>query len=199
MDNVFELHNNLSAEKCEEIIKMFEEDDGKKKGVTGQGMSDVKKSLDLLIPLNDKWRHIDEHLHKQLTEGIGKYMTHLDEVCGIRDGQLGCGYDTGYQIQRTDVGGYYSWHHDQDYQTRRVMTFIWYLNDVDTTKCGGSTAFHPKVGGGGHIRPEQGKLLLFPATWTYIHMGFPIVCTDTKKYICTGWIHVPEKERPKPK
>ena len=37
------------------------------------------------------------------------------------------------------------------------------------------------------IQPEQGKLLIFPAVWSYIHRGFPPK-TETK-YICTGWIH----------
>jgi Rps23 Pro-64 3,4-dihydroxylase Tpa1-like proline 4-hydroxylase len=200
MDYVFEIHNNISPEICEEMITLFEKDDGKEPGVTGSNdpKDPVKRSLDLQISNPDHketWGVIDKYLCTQLTEGIRKYIDHIHTVCGVNDNNLAHGYDTGYQIQRTDAGGYYSWHHDQCYQTRRVMTFIWYLNDIDITTDGGATAFHPKVGGGGLIKPEQGKLLLFPATWTYTHSGLPFVNAEKSKYICTGWIHIPDKPK----
>lgn len=196
MDFVLEIPNNISPEKCDEMITLFEKDDRRTPGVTGSGESKgpgpVKRSLDLHISnLKGEWDDIDKYLHKQLSEGLNKYTKHIYEVCGVNDSSLNSGYDTGYQIQRTDVGGYYSWHHDCDYHSRRVMTFIWYLNDIDITQWGGATAFHPKVGGGGLIKPEKGKLLLFPATWTYVHSGMSYVNPDESKYICTGWIHVP--------
>jgi hypothetical protein len=55
---------------------------------------------------------------------------------------------------------------------------------------GGGTAFHPKIDGGKIVSPERGKLLLFPATWTYIHMGLPLIKGDPK-YIATGWLCSP--------
>ena len=86
--------------------------------------------------------------------------------------------DTGYQIQKTQPGDYYIWHHDQT--TSRLVTFIWYLNDV---KDDGYTEFID----GTRIQPEAGKLIIFPATWDFLHRG---VSPKTEiKYICTGWVH----------
>ena len=86
--------------------------------------------------------------------------------------------DTGYQIQKTQPGDYYIWHHDQT--TSRLVTFIWYLNDV---KDDGYTEFID----GTRIQPEAGKLIIFPATWDFLHRGVSPK-TETK-YICTGWVH----------
>ena len=59
----------------------------------------------------------------------------------------------------------------------RYLTFIWYLNTVDE----GWTQFF----NGNQVAPRQGRLLIFPSTWTYIHQGYPPKQT---KYIITGWI-----------
>jgi hypothetical protein len=36
------------------------------------------------------------------------------------------------------------------------------------------------------IKPKSGKLLIFPACWTYPHRGTMPISDD--KYIITGWI-----------
>ena len=36
------------------------------------------------------------------------------------------------------------------------------------------------------IKPEAGKLLLFPASWTFPHCGQMPISHD--KYIITGWL-----------
>ena len=63
----------------------------------------------------------------------------------------------------------------------RIITFLWYLNTVEE---GGETEF---FNGRISIKPEKGKLLLFPSTWTYIHRGNMPISND--KYILTGWIY----------
>ena len=51
--------------------------------------------------------------------------------------------DTGYQIQKYDKNnGIYQWHNDYtilNSKSSRILTFIWYLNDVDE---GGRNMFH---------------------------------------------------------
>ena len=69
-------------------------------------------------------------------------------------------------------------------ELQRYFTFIWYLNDVPGP--GGYTEFYD----GTQIQPEEGQMIIFPSTHTFIHRGVkPPVGQD--KYICTGWIYHP--------
>jgi len=202
MEFVFEIPNNLSDELCDEIIARFEKDSDIKPGVVGGGgdgadikpiVSPIKTSLDLAISGKCKWKDIDEILHDKLKEGIDKYTDHLKKLFGgsplepmlsSRDCR-----DSGYQIQKTVKGGFYSWHSDSCTRDSRFLTFVWYLSSHCSFSEGGGTGFHPLVGDGGKVVvPEKGKLLIFPATWTYIHAGLPYFGEGTK-YICTGWLH----------
>jgi hypothetical protein len=64
----------------------------------------------------------------------------------------------------------------------RIITYLWYLNDVEE---GGETDF-PDINI--KVKPETGKLVLFPATWDFPHCGkMPI---SSNKYIVTGWLYV---------
>ena len=190
MDFVLEIPNSLSSEKCEQMIKRFEGDDRKRRGVTAGANPEqsVKKSMDLTFSGLEGWKDIDEYLQKQLTKGVDKYKEHLMKEVGSLDWVDYMLEDTGYQIQKTTKGEYYSWHKDGIMSQKRIFTFLWYLNDIDPIKDGGGTAFHPSIDGGKVVKPEQGKLLLFPATWTYLHMGLPLITEEKNKYICTGWI-----------
>jgi hypothetical protein len=38
------------------------------------------------------------------------------------------------------------------------------------------------------IKPETGKLLLFPSSWTFPHRG--VMPISDNKYIITGWLYV---------
>lgn len=198
MEFVYEIPNNLSDEMCEKMIEKFEKDDRKSPGVVGEDrvVRNVKSSLDLSITGKPEWKEIDTYLHKQLQEGIAKYRNHLNGTVGdVLRGFFGPrSHDSGYQIQKSVHGDYYSWHDDSLYSEGggRFLTFLWYLTTHDPTADGGGTAIHQAAGDGGKIiKPERGKLLLFPATWTYIHMGLPLVYGDPK-YVCTGWIYAGE-------
>jgi hypothetical protein len=60
----------------------------------------------------------------------------------------------------------------------RIFTFMWYLNKPDE---GGDTDFVFR-----RVKPEPGKLVVFPAAWTYPHRG----CPAKNKYVVTGWLWV---------
>ena len=192
MDFILEIPNHLPKELCEEMIKLFENDSNKKPGVTGPPgkhmVSSVKKSMDLTIPDTNKWNNVSKCLYDKIEDGIKKYMDHLREKgCSSIDYHLQEYFDYGYQIKKTTTGEYYSWHSDGLLQQKRFLVFIWYLNDLHPIYDGGGTAFHPTIGCGKVVTPDQGKLLIFPATWTYFHTGLPIV-SNKSKYICTVWI-----------
>ena len=61
----------------------------------------------------------------------------------------------------------------------RHLVFMTYLNTVIN---GGETGFwDQKV----KIKPKKGLTLIWPATWTHTHKGYPPTKQD--KYIVTGW------------
>lgn len=174
------IQNSLSSDLCQRIIKKFDEDDRKKNGVTGGGYTpSIKQSIDLHISFFDDWDEIDNELYQALARDTTKYMNYIVDYCGEINFIQNPIQDEGYQVQRTEPGGFYSWHTDErdDPDKSRYLTYLWYLNDVVE----GYTEFIS----GERVYPEEGKLLLFPATWTYQHRGTP---PKSVKYICTGWM-----------
>lgn len=189
-DFIWTKQNALTPEFCAHVINKFENDKNTELGKTGSGYDpDVKQSTDLMLSAWDEWKEEDQVFFNSLTESFQEYLDCIPEQ---RDG----GYrefkdhieDSGYQIQRTDPGGFYVWHHDgmpryeknKEKLCVRVATFIWYLNDV---KEDGYTEFVD----GTKIQPETGKLLVFPAVWQYEHRGYPP--KSEVKYIVTGWMY----------
>ena len=165
---------------CSNLIEKFEQDDRKHQGVVGSGINfDMKRSLDLNISALEDWDSFDQGLYKNLGSELDNYRNFLPDIFNKSStSQDLTGDDTGYQIQKTQPGDFYDWHHD--YMDNRLLTFIWYLNDINNA---GYTEFLD----GTKIQPEAGKLVIFPATWMYVHRG--VSPKNETKYICTGWIH----------
>jgi Rps23 Pro-64 3,4-dihydroxylase Tpa1-like proline 4-hydroxylase len=164
---------------CNNVIEKFEQDDRKRQGQVGGGVClDIKRSSDLSISELDDWKSYDQAFFRCLNNGLKKYIRFLPEEYIKNKALSELGNDTGYQIQRTQPGDHYIWHHDQT--TTRLVTFIWYLNDI---KNGGYTEFID----GTRIQPEAGKLIIFPATWDFLHRG--VSPKSETKYLCTGWVH----------
>ena len=178
-DFIYVERDALPKSFCNNVIEKFEQDDRKRQGQVGGGVQlDIKRSSDLSISELDDWKSYDQAFFKSLNGGLKKYIRFLPEEYMKHRALSELGNDTGYQIQRTQPNDYYIWHHDQT--TTRLVTFIWYLNDV---KDGGYTEFID----GTRIQPEAGKLIIFPATWDFLHRGVSPK-TETK-YLCTGWVH----------
>ena len=76
-------------------------------------------------------------------------------------------------LDHVDVGDYIS--------ARRFLVFFVYLNDV---KEGGETEF-PTLDL--QVSPECGTILVFPATWTFLHRGNVPISND--KYILGSYKH----------
>lgn len=189
-DFIWVKENSVFSKFCRDAIEKFEKSKDKVEGHIGQMTSgspilnlDVKRSLDLYVSDKFDWCQINEHLHYVLVDSVKTYFDMLRE----KNINLGFGadqqiVDSGFQIQKTNPGEFYKWHNDFTVvgNHARILTYIWYLNDVNE---GGETEFID----GTLIKPEEGKLMLFPATWTYIHQGRPPI--SNTKYICTGWIY----------
>ena len=192
-------YNTLSEEFCNGVIGKFETDSRKRQGRLGSGKNsvvnvDIKDSVDLMISGLDDWKEEDEVLFNSVNKCSQKYRNkNLLEDIKIPI-LLDTMSDTGYQIQKTSPNSGYSWHDDfdpsYDYTSNagvRVLSFIWYLNDVSE---GGYTEFID----GTKIQPERGKFLIFPSTWNFIHRGFPP--KKESKYIITGWLHSDYSRKP---
>jgi hypothetical protein len=188
-DLIYVVDDTLTPEFCEHVIKKFESDDQKSDGVIGADSGtivnkSVKDSMDLNISHYENWSEEDsvffDCLNKQLFDYINREILSSNNInLRSRFSNLD---DTGYQIQRTTPGGGYIWHTDSmlGYHRMRVLTFIWYLNDIEED---GYTEFMD----GTKVQPKTGRFCLFPATWEYFHRGYPP--KSQTKYICTGWLH----------
>jgi hypothetical protein len=177
----------LTNEYCNYIIDKFVKDDRKYEGKTMNGIQkNMKNTTDLFISALDDWRDIDSYLYTRVTLFLKKYIDYTrdsdEDYKGLSLAIFGNTVDFGYQLQEYIKNeGEYRWHTDDIYTPEkcRLLTFIVYLNDVNI---GGETEF----GNGQRIIPKAGKILFFPATWTYKHRGkMPI---SNNKYILTGWI-----------
>jgi len=193
--------NSICSELCDELIQRYENSE-KYDGVTAGGLNrNVKTTTDFNIINNKEWDEVTTFLKKELQANYLIYKNNLSENQNYNKNQ----YSTYkhnmlsynkiaipyFLIQRYIQNiGRYVYHHDfmVDWKTSqyRIITFIWYLNDVSE---GGETEFFASF----KIKPEKGKLVLFPSSWTFPHCGkMPI---SDNKYIITGWLYVSDDDK----
>ena len=177
---IFEKQNALPAELCDDMIQRFEaQTDEQYQGRIGQTASQdnsIKKTTDLVVSGKDHWKDVDNNLFRSMGIAIKEFREAYPYFKGPFK-------DMGYGIQRYNPGEYYHWHIDggsHDFSQRQLVA-IWYLNDVPGP--GGETEFlFQNV----KIKPEKGKLVLFPPFWTHEHRA--VTLNEGIKYIATTWI-----------
>ena len=186
-DFIWTKEKSLSKSFCNKMIEKFEKSDYQYDGKIGNGTLDqtVKQCRDLVLSSHlDEWKKEDKILYKALQDAIGEYNVVCNTIhpC-LTVSPLFKFHDTGYQIQRYEPEGFYEWHNDwtMNDDASRVYTYLWYLNTIKK-KDGGYTQFID----GTKVQPKAGKIVIFPATWNYLHRAFP---PKVRKYICTGWIY----------
>jgi len=194
--------NSLSPELCKKIIEMFNNDENRYEGITAGGLNkNVKDTRDLVIPNSpqktgfDKWQKIHKFLEKELAQNLKEYVKNLDNLVINNHEKENTTFtyktfgnalsNENFMVQKyKKQKGRYIYHNDfsSDYKEKkyRVITYLWYLNTVEK---GGETEFW----GNYTVQPETGKLLLFPASWTFPHRGKMPISQD--KYIITGWLY----------
>jgi len=177
---IFEKSNALPLDVCQEMIRRFEQDtENQYKGRVGQQAHEehsIKRSTDLVTSGKDNWNDLDKELFRSLGAAIQEFREQYPFFKGPFK-------DNGYAIQRTDPGEFYHWHIDggsHEFALRQLVA-IWYLNDVEGP--GGETEFsYQNV----KIKPQAGKLCLFPPFWTHEHRG--VTLEKGLKYIATTWV-----------
>ncbi|MDX1718458.1 MAG: 2OG-Fe(II) oxygenase [Anderseniella sp.] len=177
---IFEKQRALALDICAEMIRRFEASEADQYpgriGQTVQEEQSIKRSTDLVVSGKEHWRDIDRELFRSLGMAIREFR----EAYPFFRGPF---KDSGYAIQRTNPGEFYHWHIDGGSHefSQRQLVAVWYLNDVEGP--GGETEFsYQQV----KIRPEAGKLLLFPPFWTHEHRG--VTLREGVKYIATTWV-----------
>lgn len=177
---IFERPNTIPADWCEEMIRRFEDSPQQQNpGVIGQTQglnNEIKRTMDLVVSNNPDWDDVD----KMFFRCMGAAMNEMREAYPFFRGPF---KDMGYQIQRYQKGEFYHWHIDGGSHefANRQMVALWYLNDVPGP--GGETEFlYQNVS----VKPEQGKMVLFPPFWTHEHRS--AVLQDGVKYIATTWV-----------
>jgi len=188
MDYILEIENAMSKDFCEDVISRFESDNRKEIGATIGGVDEtVKKSVDLPISnpgLRVDWCDVIDKVGNCVVEALKTYQKYVDDEgldrnrCihkTIDDCTIGLP-----QIQKTEKNGFYTWH--QDGHLNRLFTYILYINDVEESH-GGATEFLC----GKAVQPKAGKLVIFPASITYVHRGAKL--KEGAKYIVTNFIY----------
>jgi len=177
---VFERKGALPPAFCEEVIRRFEASpDQQRKGVIGQlGDEDhsIKKTVDLVVSDKDDWADVDQVFFRCVAAALREFRETFPYFKGPFK-------DLGYQVQRYRPGEFYHWHIDGGSHqfSQRQLVVLWYLNDVPGP--GGETEFlYQSI----KVRPEQGKMVLFPPFWTHEHRGCEL--RDGRKYIATTWV-----------
>jgi hypothetical protein len=192
---IYAYENVIDEFLCKKIIKLFDNEPFKNKGIVKNGfLPEIKNTTDIVLcnntisksVFNKEWIKIVDVLTKQINKYVSKYIETLEKTDNIlfktSVGEF-IEFDA-FMIQKyTKNEGKYEYHNDHQYDMdrSRLITYIFYLNSIES---GGETEFN---GGKTIIKPESGKLVLFPATWTYPHCGKIPITED--KYIITGWIY----------
>ena len=195
MDNlIYTKSCSITKMLCDEIIQLFEENvEHHHPGQTQNGViTDQKDTTDMGIQnhLTDpKWKKIHNFLLTEIISNIKLYNIEYDKKFPLDTCTLTCPnskiYVDTFQIQKYKKGiGHFEYHNDfalKPNYSYRVLTYLWYLNDVTD---GGETEF---TYNNYRVKPKAGNLVIFPASWTHVHRG--LVPKSNDKYIITGWIY----------
>ena len=185
----------LSPELCRAFIETFEASDDKKPGVvygpTGESSDSGKKSTDISFHpgylKNKTWapllQSLVDVLDKNKFDYIERHRIAMEKMDPID-------IDFSFNLQRYLPGeGFSSWHCERAgiKHSKRLLVWMVYLNDVTDR---GETEFLYQH----HFEePKQGKLIIWPADWLYMHRG--VVSPTQTKYILTGWFtHIERRD-----
>ena len=179
--------NAFSKEYCETVIQHFEkmkENGFVKNRFEVEGLPKTQKddlscfahcvdeiNFENIGNLTNQFHAIFWAIYNQM------YSANFDSLKGS-----GTHNNYSFKIQKTTIGGgYHTWHYESPTREtcHRLLAWTVYLNDVDD---GGETEFlyqHKR------IKPKQGTLVIWPASFTHTHRGNPPLSNN--KYIITGW------------
>lgn len=171
--------NALSQEMCNTLIELYETnpDYHEKHEINGNPLFtqfNFTEATNYSDDVSTLHRHIMLEIHRYLYD----YFQHVDRRCFPKQ----YGFEE-LRIKKYKNDGKEKFHTHvdvKDYSTaRRFIAFMFYLNTVEE---GGETVFTDLT-----IKPEAGKLLVFPPLWMYPHEGKAPVSNE--KYLLSTYLH----------
>ena len=179
----------LPADFCRAVIERFDRDPQVRPGRYGNGTAagavdtTIKQTTEIdLDGTQEGWRPQERILLQSLGQHLRRYMETWSRAfhCNLVHEPL--------KIARYPIGGQFDWHSDNlgNGVTTRVITALWYLNTVEE---GGETEYPWQNMA---IRPVEGRLLLCPVGWTFVHRGAPP--RSGPKYIAITQLHQDSSE-----
>ena len=194
MSIVYEKTNLIPPEICKKIISIFENVSDKHQGLTTEGLQlHLKKCVDAYMnPDDNSWKQIEKYITAKILNEINPFINYmssdvfklssLEHFISIFKGVFSETLTlSGLQVGKYETSDYFKPHIDIDSQNERVFAIILYLNTLEKGQ-GGETSFYD----GRVITPEEGKLIIFPTTWTHLHQGCEVI--GGYKYIITSFL-----------
>ncbi len=175
----------INKSLCNNLIKYFESSNKKFRGTfyIGDGLIqdyDPKKKETTEIMFKQQETTLFDDYMTELTKCLEKYKK---KYIYCDEGQEEWGLELWPKIQKYKPNeGYHIWHNENSggkSTYKRHLVFMTYLNTVTS---GGETGFWDQKL---KIKPKKGLTLIWPATWTHTHKGYPPL--KQNKYIITGW------------
>lgn len=159
----------LGPDYCKLIIERFESDDRRHPSTIGLAdkHEDPVRSGTILFLNEDmkEWKDVVVQTHAAVTKAVQEYARSFPLLADyISTGRIGCRYP---RIERVDPGQGFDWHSDVAgmESAERTLACLLYLSDVESE---GFTEFAHQ---GVKVKPEAGKIAVFPPYWTHLHRG----------------------------
>ena len=166
----------LDADVCDALIHIFDTNKDKHERLDDQKKPSFTQYN--LTQNSEDYKDIHNHLIQKTFQYRDDYYEFVDKRVFPNSHAF-----EQYRIKRYEPNGedMFDTHVDvQDHASaRRFLSFMWYLNDVPE---GGNTVFNDLT-----IKPERGKLVVFPPLWLFPHRGEPVV--ESPKYILSTYLH----------
>jgi hypothetical protein len=199
MDFIYEDIGAVPDSLCDRLIEIFEANkelhvDGNINPETSESNKKIKNNIEMFVTDEVDAQEI-KNLHNHCLTSLEKYVNYLREHSIDRgnskvDSLINYSFQRfriSYpQIQKNVVGNFFDWHIDKTEKNDRLLHFITYLNDVDDDS-GGETEFS----NGRIIKPQKGKILIFPCTFFHVHRGKELL--KGEKYITSVLIYTDEE------
>jgi hypothetical protein len=169
----------LEENICDFLISLFDQIPDKHERYDNEGKPNFTQlNFTEHRELTPEVSQVHNHIIKKIFEYRDKYYEFINKNVFPKEHAL-----EQFRIKKYNPGGNdrFDTHVDvvDHASARRFLSFMWYLNDVET---GGQTIFKDFV-----VQPRKGTLIMFPPLWMYPHRGDPPI--SGSKYIMSAYLH----------